>query len=101
MFDPASIVGEPLCRGVVETVETEAKYAGYIAQQGRQVEHLRSAERRTIPGEFSYRDIPGLSREIRDKLERVRPGTLGLAGKIPGVTPAALAVLDIYLSMAQ
>lgn len=100
-FDVAGILGEMPLRGVVETVETETKYAGYIAQQERQVEHLRSAERRMIPGEFSYREIPGLSREVRDKLERVRPGTLGQAGEIPGVTPAALAVLDIYLSMAQ
>jgi tRNA uridine 5-carboxymethylaminomethyl modification enzyme len=100
-LDLAGVLDEPLFRGVVETVETEAKYAGYIAQQERQVEHLRSAERRTIPGAFSYDEIPGLSREVREKLERVRPETLGQAGRIPGVTPAAVAVLDIYLSMAR
>ncbi len=98
-LDPASILGQPVLRGVVETVETEIKYAGYIAQQDRQVSHLRSAERRTIPNEFSYTDIPGLSREVREKLERVRPETLGQAGRIPGVTPAAVAVLDVYLSI--
>lgn len=98
-LDLAAILGEPPHRGVPETVEIEVKYAGYIAQQARQVEHLRSAERRTIPGEFAYSDIPGLSREVQEKLERVRPETLGQAARIPGVTPAAVAVLDIYLSM--
>jgi tRNA uridine 5-carboxymethylaminomethyl modification enzyme len=81
------------------TVETELKYAGYIAQQDRQVRQLKEAERRGIPVAFSYSDIPGLSREVKEKLERVRPVTLGQAGKIPGVTPAALAVLDVYLSL--
>jgi len=100
-LDLPGLLEEPLYCGVVETVETEVKYAGYIAQQERQVEHLRSAERRTIPGEFAYSDIPGLSREVREKLERVRPGTLGQAGRIPGVTPAAVAVLDVYLSMGR
>jgi tRNA uridine 5-carboxymethylaminomethyl modification enzyme len=98
-MDLAGILGELPRRGVVETVETEAKYAGYIAQQERQVERLRSAERRCIPNGFSYCEIPGLSREAREKLERVRPETLGQAGRIPGVTPAAVAVLDIYLTM--
>ena len=88
-YQPASLV----------TVETEIKYAGYIAQQDRQVKQLRDAERRKIPPEFSYRGIPGLSREVQEKLARVRPDTLGQAGKIPGVTPAAVAVLDVYLSV--
>jgi tRNA uridine 5-carboxymethylaminomethyl modification enzyme len=81
------------------TIETEIKYAGYIAQQDRQVRQLKEAERRGIPDAFRYSDIPGLSTEVREKLERVRPQTLGQAGKIPGVTPAAVAVLDVYLSV--
>ena len=81
------------------TIETEIKYAGYIAQQDRQVRQLKEAERRCIPVAFRYTDIPGLSHEVREKLERVRPQTLGQAGKIPGVTPAAVAVLDVYLSV--
>ena len=80
-------------------METETKYGGYIAQQDRQVSRLKTSESRAIPAEFEYREIPGLSREIRDKLERVRPGTLGQAARIPGVTPAAVAVLDCYLSV--
>jgi tRNA uridine 5-carboxymethylaminomethyl modification enzyme len=94
-------LGEDLCHGVLTTLETEFKYAGYIAQQQRQVDRLRDAERRSIPVDFSYADIPGLSREVQEKLLRVRPETLGQAGRIPGVTPAAVAVLDVYLSLAR
>jgi len=83
------------------TVETELKYAGYIAQQDLQVSQLKDAERRGIPDTFNYSEIPGLSREVKEKLERVKPSTLGQAGKIPGVTPAAVAVLDVYLSLAR
>jgi tRNA uridine 5-carboxymethylaminomethyl modification enzyme len=95
----ATCLEEPLVRGVLTTVETELKYAGYIAQQDRQIDRLRRAEGRRIPEAFRFRGIPGLSREICDKLERVRPGTLGQAARIPGVTPAAIAVLDVYLSV--
>jgi len=87
-------------RGAWMTVETETKYAGYISQQERQIARLMDAEERRIPGEFSYRGIPGLSREIQEKLERVGPETLGQARRIPGVTPAAIAVLDVYLRIA-
>jgi len=52
-----------------------------------------------IPEGFDFAGIPGISREIRDKLARVRPRTLGQAGRIPGVTPAAVAILDTYLSI--
>ncbi len=86
--------------GVLTTVETELKYAGYIAQQERQIVRLRDSESRRIPAEFSY-ELPGLSTEVRHKLSRVRPETLGQAGRIPGVTPAAVAVLDVYLSIAR
>jgi tRNA uridine 5-carboxymethylaminomethyl modification enzyme len=86
-------------RGLLATVETEIKYAGYIAQQDRQISRLHSSERRNIPDSFSFKHIPGLSREIQQKLERVRPATLGQAARIPGVTPAAVAILDVYLSL--
>ncbi|MEJ5370012.1 MAG: tRNA uridine-5-carboxymethylaminomethyl(34) synthesis enzyme MnmG [Bryobacteraceae bacterium] len=92
-------VGEPLGAAVLATVETEVKYDGYLRQQERMVERLREAESRRIPEGFDYGSVPGLSREIREKLERVRPETLGQAGRIPGVTPAAIAVLDCYLSL--
>ncbi len=92
-------IGEELLHGVATTVETEAKYAGYIAQQERQIDRLKDSERRRIPPEFEFSDIPGLSTEVKQKLDRVRPETLGQAGRIPGVTPAAIAVLDVYLSL--
>jgi len=92
-------LGEKPVHGVLTTVETEAKYAGYIAQQERQIDRLRDSEMRRIPVEFEFSEIPGLSTEVKQKLERVRPKTLGQAGRIPGVTPAAIAVLDVYLSL--
>ena len=91
--------GEEHVHGLLATVETEAKYAGYIAQQERQIDRLKDSERRTIPSGFAFGTVPGLSTEVRQKLERVRPETLGQAGRIPGVTPAAIAVLDVYLSL--
>ena len=94
-------LGEEPALGLLNTVETEAKYSGYILQQERQMERMKHAERRRIPPEFGFAGIPGLSREIRDKLERVRPATLGQAARIPGVTPAAIAVLDVYLSVGH
>ena len=95
------LLGEPLARGVLTTIETEIKYAGYISQQDRQIDRLREAERRPIPAGVLFSQVPGLSREIQEKLERVRPVTLGQAARIPGVTPAAVAVLDIYLSLSR
>ena len=83
----------------METVETELKYAGYIAQQERQVARLMESDRRALPGDFPYFEIPGLSTEVRQKLTRLRPTTLGQAARIPGVTPAAIAVLDVYLGI--
>ncbi len=91
--------GRKLAHGVLITVETETKYAGYMAQQDRAIQQLNDSEGRNIPDTFVYEGIPGLSNEVRQKLTRVRPATLGQAKRIPGVTPAAIAVLDIYLSL--
>jgi tRNA uridine 5-carboxymethylaminomethyl modification enzyme len=95
------VLGERPVRGLLTTIETEIKYGGYIEQQERQMARMKDAERRSIPVDFGFRGIPGLSREVQDKLERVRPVTLGQAGRIPGVTPAAVAVLDCYLSLTR
>ena len=95
------VLGEEPARGLLATVETETKYSGYIAQQERQMERLKDAERRPIPAAFGFGGIPGLSREIQGKLERVRPETLAQAARIPGVTPAAIAILDVYLSLER
>jgi tRNA uridine 5-carboxymethylaminomethyl modification enzyme len=86
--------------GGLLTVETEIKYAGYILQQQRQIEQMAEAENRTIPADFRY-SLPGLSNEVRERLTRVQPRTLGQAKRIPGVTPAAIAVLDVYLNMKK
>ncbi|HTQ58177.1 MAG TPA: tRNA uridine-5-carboxymethylaminomethyl(34) synthesis enzyme MnmG [Bryobacteraceae bacterium] len=94
-------LGEEPAHGLLSTIETEVKYSGYMAQQERQIARLKDAERRPIPTSFGFNGVPGLSREIREKLERVRPATLGQAARIPGVTPAAVAILDVYLSLAR
>jgi tRNA uridine 5-carboxymethylaminomethyl modification enzyme len=92
------LVADPI-RGVLETLETEFKYAGYIAQQERQVFRIRDAGGRRLPADLPYFDVPGLSTEVRQKLSKVQPTTLGQAGRIPGVTAAAIAVLDVYLGL--
>lgn len=94
-------VGSTLKSGLLTTVETELKYQGYLDQQQRQVDRLRQSEGRKIPTDFDFTSIPGLSNEVKAKLNRVRPATLGHAGRIPGVTAAAVAILDVYLSMPK
>ncbi|HEY1760792.1 MAG TPA: tRNA uridine-5-carboxymethylaminomethyl(34) synthesis enzyme MnmG [Bryobacteraceae bacterium] len=94
------LVASP-AHGVLETLETEFKYAGYIAQQERQVSRLRDSEGRRLPSDLPYFDVPGLSTEVRQKLTKVQPTTLGQASRIPGVTPAAIAVLDVYLGLTN
>ncbi|MGO9242714.1 MAG: tRNA uridine-5-carboxymethylaminomethyl(34) synthesis enzyme MnmG [Terriglobales bacterium] len=94
-------LGEPAVCGGLTTIETEVKYEGYMEQQERQVRRLREAEARQIPPGLDYATVQGLSREVRDRLTRVCPETLGQASRIPGVTPAAIAVLDVFLSLMQ
>lgn len=81
-----------------KAIETEIKYAGYLDQQRRQIERLKKAEARGIPASFEYRGLPGLSNEVIEKMERVRPRTLGQAARVPGMTPAALTILDMHLA---
>jgi tRNA uridine 5-carboxymethylaminomethyl modification enzyme len=81
----------------VASVETEVKYEGYLRRQRREVERARRDERRRIPVDFEFDRVPGLSREVVERLFDVRPETLGQAGRIPGVTPAAVAVLAAYV----
>lgn len=84
--------------GAFQTIDAEVKYDGYLEQQRRRVERLRASEDRRIPHGFRFEGISGLSREIQEKLTRVRPATLGQASRIPGVTPAAIALLDVHLA---
>jgi tRNA uridine 5-carboxymethylaminomethyl modification enzyme len=82
-------------------IETDFKYEGYLQQQERQIERMKRAELRRIPGWFDYRKISGLSREMVEKLTRVRPLTLGQALRIPGVTPAAVSLVNCYIEIFQ
>ena len=77
-------------RNEARAVETEIKFAGYLEQQKKSIERLKAAESVAIPEWLEYGAISGLSREMRETLERVRPMTIGQASRIPGVTPAAL-----------
>lgn len=84
--------------GEVRTeLETEIKYAGYIRRQYEQVERFRRLEDLIIPADFNYDTVASLSAEVREKLKTVAPRTLGQAGRIPGVTPAAIAILSVIL----
>jgi tRNA uridine 5-carboxymethylaminomethyl modification enzyme len=80
-------------------VETEIKFAGYLAQQKNAIEKLKAAETVKIPAWLDYGIISGLSREMREKLERVRPSTIGQASRIPGVTPAALGLVHVSIRL--
>jgi tRNA uridine 5-carboxymethylaminomethyl modification enzyme len=89
---------EPCCRDIdLASVETAFKYEGYLKRQEEAVERQRRQETRQIPATFTFEGIPGLSREMVERLSSVRPSTLGQASRIPGVTPAAVAVLGAYL----
>jgi tRNA uridine 5-carboxymethylaminomethyl modification enzyme len=79
------------------SVETAVKYDGYLKQEQARAERARREERRRIPGDFPFSRVPGLSREVIHRLSHVRPETLGQASRIPGVTPAAVAVLGVFL----
>jgi tRNA uridine 5-carboxymethylaminomethyl modification enzyme len=87
----------PLSGEMKRQVETEVKYEGYIRRQMEAAERLRNSELRKIPMDFDYRGVNGLSTEVLGKLEEVRPESLGQAGRIPGVTPAALTLLMLAL----
>jgi len=86
-------------RNDVKSVETEIKYAGYLDQQHKAIQRLKKAEQRTIPTWFDYGTVSGLSREMQEKLTRVRPRTLAQASGIPGVTPAAVALVNVFIEI--
>ena len=94
-FDPER---PELPKAVTDEVEIQVKYAGYLARQEKQVEQFRQEESRLLPDDLDYATIPGLRLEAREKLQQVRPVSIGQAGRISGVSPADVAVLLIYLS---
>ena len=97
-FDPSRPSLPP---HVVEEVEIEVKYQGYMERQKRQIEEFRKMEERTIPLGFDFTKVKGLSREAQERLAQVRPQTLGQAARVPGVTPSDLMVLLVYLSQGN
>ncbi|MCB2262094.1 MAG: tRNA uridine-5-carboxymethylaminomethyl(34) synthesis enzyme MnmG [Candidatus Thiosymbion ectosymbiont of Robbea hypermnestra] len=82
---------------VAEQLDIQCKYAGYIERQQEEIDHQRTQEALRLPADFDFARIPGLSAEVREKLIRVRPATIGQAARIPGVTPAAVSLLLIHL----
>ncbi len=94
---PDNSVERSARRNEARAVETEIKFAGYLEQQKKSIEKLKAAEAVAIPGWIEYGTISGLSREMREKLERVRPITIGQASRIPGVTPAALSLVHVAI----
>jgi tRNA uridine 5-carboxymethylaminomethyl modification enzyme len=93
---------EPLpsvLRNQLKSVETEIKYEGYLLQQQRAIDRLKKSEQRNIPEWFDYKSVSGLSREMQETLIKIRPRTLGHASRIPGVTPAAVSLVNVYIEI--
>jgi len=88
---------DQLSDDVAEQVEIDAKYAGYIDRQQEEIDKLRRQENTAIPENFDYQVVKGLSNEVKQKLTDARPETLARAARIPGITPAAISLLLIYL----
>ncbi|HSN16717.1 MAG TPA: tRNA uridine-5-carboxymethylaminomethyl(34) synthesis enzyme MnmG [Gammaproteobacteria bacterium] len=93
-----SVVGDAgVTAEVAEQVEIQARYAGYISRQREEVERARRQEETELPAGFDFAAVAGLSTEVRQRLEQVRPATLGQASRIPGITPAAISLLLVHL----
>ena len=89
---------KPLPYEVLEQVNLQIEYEGYIARQLMEVEHVQKLEEKKLPADFDYKTITGLSLEAQEKLNRVQPENIGQAGRISGVSPADVSVLIIWLS---
>src|ERR1700678_2428911 len=98
---PARSVGfiSSQLRNELKSVETEIKYEGYLLQQQRAMDRMKKSEQRAIPGWFDYHSVSGLSREVQEKLSHVQPRTLAQASRIPGVTPAAVSLVNVYIEI--
>ena len=92
--DPEPMDYEP---SVIGQIQTAVKYAGYLERQRKEIERMRSWESRGIPPEFDYATIQAMSHESREKLNEIRPASVGQASRIPGVTPADLSILVVHL----
>jgi len=108
---PEIHLGELVAEGVFQTeshrredlvsLETNIKYEGYLKQQDREVDKLRKAESKRIPVDLDFASMPGLSREIVEKLTRIRPQSIAQASRIPGMTPAAISIVLLHLEMRR
>jgi tRNA uridine 5-carboxymethylaminomethyl modification enzyme len=95
-LDPG-LSARPFAADVIEQVTIEAKYDGYIGRQVEQIERFRRMENKHIPRDLDYSEVPQLRAEARERFERVRPHSLGQAGRISGISPADIATLLIHL----
>jgi tRNA uridine 5-carboxymethylaminomethyl modification enzyme len=86
-------------RNELKSIETEIKYEGYLLQQQRAIDRLKKAEQRAIPDWFDYHSVSGLSKEMQETLLKIKPRTLAHASRIPGVTPAAVSLVHVYIEI--
>jgi tRNA uridine 5-carboxymethylaminomethyl modification enzyme len=96
-FAAPGAIDDRLPGQIAGQVEVRAKYAGYIQRQEAEIERVRHHELSALPPDMDYGALAGLSEEVRQKLSQVRPATIGQAGRIPGVTPAAVQILVVHL----
>ena len=95
---PIDVDRPQLDRNVIEQVQIEIKYEGYIQKQLRQVEQVRKLEDKHLPKNFDYREIKGLRLEAQEKLNKIQPLNIGQASRISGVSPADISVLLIWMA---
>jgi len=93
-FDPALSSVDQTVR---EQIEINAKYAGYLERETEEIRRMKRDEDEAFPRDFDFANVPSLSHEVREKLLHVQPRTLGQASRISGVTPAAVAILSVFL----
>jgi tRNA uridine 5-carboxymethylaminomethyl modification enzyme len=96
---PSEVKISSAVRNELKSVETEIKYEGYLLQQQRAMERLKKSEQHAIPEWFDYRSVSGLSREMQEKLSKIQPRTIGQASRIPGVTPAAVSLVNVFVEI--
>jgi tRNA uridine 5-carboxymethylaminomethyl modification enzyme len=94
LLELAGLDPDPDC-AVQQQVEIQIKYEGYIQRQGREINHAKRLESSKIPDMFDYETVTGFSREVREKLNKFRPHSIGQASRLEGVTPAAIGLLQV------
>jgi len=95
--DGCSELCDELAKQIGQQLEIQARYRGYIERQAKEIERHRRHATTLLPLDFQYSQVTGLSNEVREKLERIRPDSIGQASRIAGMTPAAISLLLIHL----